>query len=347
MKKIMLDYTLVEIRGLLADLPAFRSKQLYKWLNLDAEYSTMSNIALDLRAKLADEYIARPAQIVDVLTAKDGTRKYLFRLSDGNIVEGVSMVYEHGTTLCLSTQVGCRMGCAFCASGRDGLVRNMSSGEMLGEVIAVNKYLGGTCDGRAVTNLVLMGMGEPLDNYDHVLKFIRTVSAPESLNIGQRNISLSTCGLVPEILRLAEEGLGVNLTISLHATTDVTRRKNMPVAKTYSIDRLISAAKYYFDKTGRRVIYEYVLLKGENMSPADAANLARITRGYPSHVNLIMLNASGALKNTACTPAEARAFFCALAEAGVSVTIRRSVGAEIEGACGQLRRKFVGDLTAT
>jgi 23S rRNA (adenine2503-C2)-methyltransferase len=182
-----------------------------------------------------------------------------------------------------------------------------------------------------------MGMGEPLDNYDNVLKFLRLVSAPEGLNVSPRNISLSTCGLVPQMRRLAEEGLGVNLTVSLHAVTDEVRRKNMPIAKTYHVDEVVAAARNYFERTGRRVIYEYVLLKNENMTAADVAGLARITRGYPCHVNLIMLNAPKGGKNTACSPSEARAFLAALTVAGVSATLRRSMGADIEGACGQLR----------
>lgn len=340
--KILLDYTLDELRQQL-ELPSFRVKQIYKWLTLYKDFSEMTDLSKPLRAQLESTYVARPLEIVEVLTAKDGTRKYLYRLQDGNLIEGVLMRYKYGNTLCVSTQVGCRMGCSFCASGLQGLLRNLSSGEILGQVLAVNAYEGGDIQRRAVTNLVLMGMGEPLDNYDQVLRFLKLVSSEDGLNVSMRNISLSTCGLADRIRDFADEKTGVNLTISLHAATDEHRRAIMPIAKRYDIKSLIEAARYYFEQTGRRVIFEYVLIANQNMSDADGAALIRLMKGFPTHVNLIMLNGSVSDRNRAATRAQAEAFLKKLTDAGVSATIRRSMGSDIEGACGQLRRKHMGD----
>ncbi|MDR0856020.1 MAG: 23S rRNA (adenine(2503)-C(2))-methyltransferase RlmN [Clostridiales bacterium] len=345
-RPILLDSTPEALAAYMPDLPGYRIKQLYAWLTLGHGFATMSDLPLALRTALAEAYIAQPVTVAQTLTAPDGTQKYLFSLAaDAETVEGVAMGYKHGTTLCLSTQVGCRMGCSFCSSGLDGLLRNLTPGEMLGEAIAVNALRGGTADKRAVTNLVLMGMGEPLDNYDNVVKFLRLVSAPAGLNISQRNISLSTCGIVPAIHRLADEGLGVNLTISLHATTDEARARNMPVARAYPLSDLIAAARAYFDKTGRRVIFEYVMLKDENMSAEDVTRLSRLLRGFPAHVNLIMLN-PGPKRAAPCSPRDAYRFLDALTAAGLSATIRRSMGGKILGACGQLRRRAVGQNQA-
>jgi 23S rRNA (adenine2503-C2)-methyltransferase len=233
------------------------------------------------------------------------------------------------------------MGCAFCASGIGGLVRNLSAGEILGQVLAVNSYMGGTVTNRKVTNIVLMGSGEPLDNYLNVTKFLSLVSDPDGINISQRNISLSTCGLAQNIIKLADEGYKIILTISLHSAIDEVRKRLMPISNKYKVEDIVNAAKYYFNKTGRRVIYEYAMINGENMDNDAIEALARITRGYSCHVNLIMLNYVKEKGLNPCTREQAKSFENELIKRNVSVTIRRSMGSDIEGACGQLRRKFM------
>ena len=249
------------------------------------------------------------------------------------------MPHDYGNSLCVSTQVGCRMGCEFCASGIGGLVRNLTAGEILGQVVSVNKFFCGNLSDRKITNIVLMGSGEPLDNYDNTVKFIETVSAPYGINIGQRSVSLSTCGIVDKMRELADLQLGVTLSVSLHATLDEYRRKLMPIANKYSVTDVVSAARYYFKKTGRRVIFEYSMVKGVNMSFSDARRLSELTKGMAAHVNLIMLNKVEGKKVEGCTALEAERFCEKLVSLGVSATIRRSMGADIAGACGQLRRK--------
>ena len=252
------------------------------------------------------------------------------------------MRYKYGNTQCVSTQVGCRMNCAFCASGLNGLVRDLSAGEILAQVLAVNARAGGTPAKRAVTNLVLMGSGEPLDNYENVVKFLRLVTAEGGLNISPRNISLSTCGIVPKMIALAEEGLPVNLTVSLHAVTDEERARTMPVAKAYSIAEILKACSYYFEKTGRRYIFEYALIEGENADREHAEQLAALLKGRPCHVNLIRLNE---VKERALTGTDEKAayrFLGELEKRGISATLRRRTGAEIGGACGQLRAARLG-----
>ena len=276
-----------------------------------------------------------------VLTGKDGTEKYLYRLNDGNIVEGVFMPHNYGNTICISTQVGCRMGCAFCASTLNGLVRNLTKGEMLGEVLAVNALKGGSLKKRAITNVVLMGSGEPLDNYENVTEFLRLLSEKNGLNVSLRNVSLSTCGLVEGIRRLADDDLPVTLTVSLHSPYDEKRDVLMPVNRKYPIAEVVKAAKYYFEKTGRRIIFEYTLIKGENSSPADAEKLAAVTRGLNCHVNLIMLNPVKERNLKRVDKDTLKAFTDTLNRLGVSNTLRRSMGNDIEGACGQLRNKYL------
>jgi 23S rRNA (adenine2503-C2)-methyltransferase len=279
--------------------------------------------------------------ILKKFVGKSGTIKYLFRLSDGNLIEGVYMPHDYGNTLCLSTQIGCRMGCSFCASGLDGLLRNLTPGEMLGQVIAVNRDNGGTTKDRAVTNLVLMGSGEPFDNYQNVLKFLDLVSMEKGIGISERNISLSTSGLADKIREFADSGHKVTLSISLHAPFDELRSSIMPVNKKYNINKIVSASKYYFEKTGRRVIFEYTLIKGTNDSPECAKELATLTRGFPSHVNLIRLNEVKERNHRAPTEDATKEFLKRLEALGVSATIRRSLGNDIEGACGQLRRRYL------
>lgn len=345
MKKILLDNSideLKEVTGALG-LPSFRAKQIYQELNLDKDFCDMTALPKDLRNKLSEEYVARPAQITKTLVSSDGTEKYLFSLADGNIIEGVLMKYKYGNTQCVSTQVGCRMNCAFCASGIGGLVRNLTAGEILSQIVTVNAKEGGNAQKRQVTNVVLMGSGEPLDNYQNVVKFIRNISSKESLNVSPRNISLSTCGLVPQIYSLADEGLPVNLTISLHSPFDSERQEIMPVAKKYKIKDILDACAYYFDKTGRRYIFEYVLILGKNDEERHANELIKLLKGRPCHVNLIRLNEVKEKNLQSVTDKNAYRFLGLLERGGLSATVRRRTGDDIEGACGQLRRKVTGE----
>ncbi len=343
MRKILLDYDLNELKNevVALGLPAFRAGQIVKWLYSGADFRQMTNLSLDLRSKLAENYIAVPLKIKEKFESKDGSVKFLYEYHDGNIIEGVYMPHSYGNTLCVSTQVGCRMGCAFCASGIGGLVRNLSAGEIAAQVIAVNAYLGGSISDRKLGNIVLMGSGEPLDNYDNVTKFIKLITSKDTLDFGMRAISLSTCGIVENIRRLADDGFTVTLSLSLHSTTDESRRELMPIANKYNLNEVINAVKYYFEKTGRRVIFEYALVKGKNMSFFDCKRLRELTRGYPSHVNLIKLNYVKEKGMSGCTDEEAERFRSKLEELGVSATVRRSFGNDIGGACGQLRRSYI------
>ena len=343
MKELLADYTLDELKQLLAALgeKEFRALQLYQGINQGKDWSQLTTLSKDLKQRLGESYDCQGVTIRHKLVSKDGTTKYLFALRDGNIVEGVVMQYRYGNTLCLSTQVGCRMNCAFCASGLDGLVRNLSPGEMLGQVLCANVDFGGDTTRRAITNVVLMGSGEPLDNYDNVAKFLRLVSCAQGLNISLRNISLSTCGLVEGVDKLIADRLFVTLTFSLHAPSDAIRNQIMPVNHAYPLSEVIGAARRYFDACGRRVIFEYTLIDGLNDTPQCATMLAQLVRGFPTHVNLIVLNyvPERGLKGT--PRVKAKAFCDALTALGVSATVRRTMGADIEGACGQLRRRYV------
>lgn len=302
----------------------------------------MTNIPQDMRNLLKESYVDKPVTIKKELISKDGTRKFLFELNDGNVVEGVLMQYKYGNTICISTQCGCRMRCAFCATGIDGLERNLTAGEMLGQVLAVNHHIGGTTADRRITNIVLMGCGEPLDNYDNVVKFVKLVSAKEGFNLSQRSISLSTCGLADKIKKLADEDLGITLTISLHASTDEQRKKIMPIAKSCSLKELFFAIKYYFEKTKRRIVFEYIELD-INTNPDDAKRIKELCKGLSYHFNLIPINATpnSVIENPALKPPTKQKqaeFWEALKEQNISATTRRTLGSDIEGACGQLRR---------
>lgn len=320
----------------------FRAEQIFTAIHLGLDFSEMTNLSKQLREKLQLEYGAQTVTIVKSLVSVDGTQKFLLKLQDGNVIECVLMKYKYGYTLCVSTQVGCRMHCAFCASGLNGLVRNMQAGEILGEVIAINKYLGGGLgEKRKIINIVLMGSGEPLDNYDNVVKFLKIVSEKNGINVSTRNISLSTCGLVPKMYSLADEGVSVNLTVSLHSPFDEERQEIMPVAKTYKISQILDACANYFEKTGRRYIFEYVLIKGKNDTVRYADQLIKLLKGRPCHVNLIRLNEvkENQLKST--TDKEAYRFLGLLEKGGLSATLRRRMGEDIDGACGQLRQKYI------
>ena len=342
--KILLDYNLTELRNVVAELgeKPFRGNQIYSNLVAGKSVSEMTDISKALKDKLLSVYADEPCKIIKELVSKDGTKKFLFALSDGNVIEGVLMKYKYGNTLCVSTQVGCRMGCRFCASTLGGLVRNLSGGEILSEVIAVNRHEGGTEKKRAVTNVVLMGSGEPLDNYDNVVKFIRLLSDENSLNVSPRNVSLSTCGLVPKMLSLADENLPINLTVSLHNPFDEKRREIMPVANSYTVKEIIEACENYFLKTGRRYYFEYSLISGQNDTDECLTELLRILRGKPCHVNLIRLNSVKEKNLIGTNEKRAFEFMNKLNEGGVSATMRRRMGVDIDGACGQLRRSFLG-----
>lgn len=343
MKKILQDLNLSELENLILSSgeKKFRAKQLYDGLMRGKSISEI-NISPSLRTALLNEYEDEPLKIIKTLSSADGTEKYLMRLADGNIIESVFMRYDYGNTQCVSTQVGCRMGCKFCASTLGGLVRNLTAGEILAEVLAVNAlHGGGTGAKRAVTNIVLMGSGEPLDNYCNVVKFLRNVSAEGGLNVSPRNISLSTCGLVNKIYELAEEGLPVNLTISLHQTTDEGRARTMPIAKKYSIAEILKACAHYFEKTGRRYIFEYSLISGENCDREHADGLIALLKGKPCHVNLIRLNEVEERGLKTVTEKQAYTFLGYLEKGGLSATLRKSMGNDIAGACGQLRAGFL------
>lgn len=340
-----LSMSVSELEAALKELgePAFRAKQVFWWLHKGALFDEMTNLPKSLREK-ASKMPLGGAKIVEKRVSTDGTAKYLFLLEDGNIIEGVYMHYKHGNTLCISTQVGCRMGCTFCASTLGGLVRNLSPGEMLGQILAVEREqsaLGLVEHDRAVTNVVLMGSGEPLDNYDNVLKFLLLVNDPQGIQISHRNISLSTCGLVDKMQELSKSGLNVTLSISLHAPNDAIRASMMPIAKHYSIAEVIGAARDYVRETGRRVIFEYALVRGVNDAHEHAVELAKLLRNLQCHVNLIPLNTVSERELRGSTLSAAREFLDALEKLGISATIRREMGNDIQGACGQLRRSYL------
>ena len=342
MKKILQDLPYGGLENLILSLgeKKFRAKQLYDGLMRGKKISEI-NISPGLRESLLSEYEDEPIKIIKTLTSADGTEKYLMQLADGNIIESVFMRYNYGNTQCVSTQVGCRMGCKFCASTLGGLVRNLSSGEILAEVLAVNALHGGSVEKRAVTNIVLMGSGEPLDNYENVTGFLKNVSAEGGINISPRNISLSTCGIVPKIYDLAKEGLPVNLTISLHNPTDEGRARTMPIAKKYSVAEILKACDNYFKKTGRRYIFEYSLIANENCDKDHAEKLISLLKGRPCHVNLIRLNEVEERTLKTVTEKQAYQFLGLLEKGGLSATIRRSMGNDIAGACGQLRASYI------
>ncbi|MEF9988959.1 MAG: 23S rRNA (adenine(2503)-C(2))-methyltransferase RlmN [Christensenellaceae bacterium] len=333
-----LDYNeLKDCISQIGEMP-FRAAQIIKWLTAQKKFDEMTDLSAALRKKLKENFLEGYAKPLQILTSTDGTKKYLFEFPDKSTVESVLMHKNYGNTVCVSTQVGCRMGCVFCSSCVDGLKRNLSAGEILAQVLAVNADMG---EGRNLTNIVLMGMGEPLDNYENVIKFIKLVNAPQSLNIGIRNISLSTCGLVEQIKKLADEKLSVTLSISLHAPNDEKRKQIMPTANKYSIKDILISAQEYFAKTGRRIIIEYAMIDGLNDTKEDAQELCVLLRQLHCHVNLIPLHKKDG--QTLCaTPMQKIYSFCKmLEEGGLSATIRKSMGEDIAGACGQLRQRYL------
>ena len=348
MKKILQDLSFAEVEALVLGLgeKKFRAKQLFEGLTQGKAITDISSLPKAFKEQLCKEYENAPVRIKETFYSSDGTEKYLFEFADGHLVEGVLMKYKYGYTQCISTQVGCRMGCKFCASTLGGLVRNLTAGEILSQVLLVNalhkdEVKGQGNEARAVTNLVLMGSGEPLDNYDEVMKFLRNITAEEGLNLSARNISLSTCGLVPKMYKLAEENVPVNLTVSLHATNDTERVRTMPVAKAYKIEEILKACEYYFEKTGRRYYFEYTLIDGENCDDMHADALIALLKGKPCHVNLIRLNEVKERSLKATGEKQAYRFLGRIEKGGISATLRRQIGADIGGACGQLRASYL------
>lgn len=325
--------------------PSYRAKQLFSAFACGKTVDEITNIPGKFKAYLKENYITNILEIIQTKVSKeDGTIKYLYKLFDGNVIEGVLMKYNHGNTLCVSTQVGCRMGCAFCASGIDGLVRNLSAGEILAQVVFVNKLIGGDIKNRKITNIVLMGSGEPLDNYDNTIKFLDLVNDKDGINISFRNISLSTCGLAPKIIQLADSGYHVNLSLSLHASNDIVRHQIMPISNAYKMQEVIDAVKYYFKKTGRRVIIEYTLIKGVNDSQEHAKELASKLRGIVCLVNVIKLNPVKEKDLQPPTRKDVYDFADLLTSYKQEATVRRTMGDDIDGACGQLRKNFINNV---
>lgn len=338
--KILSNLNLTELKQELADLPSFRAKQVFDAILQAKDYDSI-NFSADLKKNLQQNYILKPVQIHKVFTSRDGTKKYLLKLHDNNLVESVFLTQNYGNTICLSTQVGCRMGCKFCASTMNGLIRNLSAGEML-SIIATLNADNGKCTERNFSNIVLMGSGEPLDNFDNVVKWLNLITDPNGFNVSERNISLSTCGLVDKIYDLAKLNYNITLCISLHATDDETRKTIMPIANRYTIAEIIKAVKAYVNENNRRVVFEYCLIDGVNNREKDILALKNLTHGFKSHVNVICLNPNGgSLKAT--TRQQALDFVSCLNAEGVSATLRRSQGDDIAGACGMLRAKHLND----
>ncbi len=317
--------------------PKFRAAQIFQWLGRGVRsFEGMSNLSKDLRAKLNDVFfLYEPKVLSKQVSAIDGTIKYLWELSDGNAVETVVMSYQHGNTVCVSSQVGCRQGCAFCASTIGGLVRNLRASEILDEVLFSERD-----SGKKISNIVLMGIGEPLDNFDNVMRFLELVNHPKGMNIGMRHISLSTCGLIEHFDELAARNLQLTLSVSLHAPDDETRSRIMPANRGRGVENLIAACKDYYEKTGRRISFEYAMIDGVNDTPEHARLLAKHARAVSAHVNLIPLNHVEERQFQPSTPAHLKRFIKLLEDSGVNVTVRRRLGSDVDASCGQLRRKI-------
>jgi 23S rRNA (adenine2503-C2)-methyltransferase len=338
MKRDIKSMSLEEIAEQLQGLgePAFRGKQVFSWLHRGAtSFADMTNLSKALREKLDERYfITAPRVLRKQVSRLDGTVKYLWQLHDGNCIETVLMKYHHGNTVCISTQVGCKMGCVFCASTKAGFVRSLAASEILDQVLFTQLDSGET-----VSNIVLMGIGEPLDNYENVMRFLTLVNHPEGMHIGMRHISLSTCGLVEQIDRLAESDLQLTLSVSLHAPDDETRSSLLPINRAVGVEALMAACHAYFEKTGRRVSFEYAMIDGVNDADWQADLLAKLLRGMPGHVNLIALND---IPESPLKPSRRLADFQRRLESrGVTATLRRKLGSDIEAACGQLRRSVM------
>ena len=344
MKELELDIksmTMPQLKAVMEELgeKPFRAKQLYEWFHQKRvwNYEEMTNLSKGLREQLSVKYPLKPIEVVQVQTSKiDGTQKYLFRLGDGNVIESVLMKYKHGNSVCISSQVGCRMGCRFCASTLDGLTRNLLPSEMLEQIYRIQEI-----SGERVSNIVIMGTGEPMDNYDNVVQFLHMVSDELGICISQRNITVSTCGLVPRIRQLAEEQLQITLALSLHAPNDEKRQELMPIARKYMLEEVLDACRYYFEKTGRRLTFEYSLVGGVNDFQEDAKQLSGLLKGLNCHVNLIPVNPIKERNYRKSNREVIENFKIKLEKYGINVTIRREMGSDIDGACGQLRKRYM------
>ena len=335
--------SLVELTEFVASIgeKAFRAKQLYQWLHVKQVYAfdDMTNLSKAFREKLNEvSFITDLKQEQVQISQIDGTRKYLFLLEDGNVIESVLMRYKHGNSVCISSQVGCRMGCRFCASTLDGLVRGLRPSEMIDQIYKIGQDIG-----ERISNVVVMGTGEPMDNYDNLLKFITLLTDENGLNISQRNLTVSTCGIVPRMRQLADEKLSITLALSLHASNQKKRLELMPVANKYDIHDVIDACKYYFDQTGRRVTFEYSLVGGVNDTDEDARELSQLIHGMNCHVNLIPVNPIKERDYVQSNAAVIAAFKNKLEKNGINVTVRREMGRDIDGACGQLRKRYINE----
>ena len=331
---------LEEMKSLMAELgeKPFRAKQIYSWLHehLVTSYDEMGNIPAKLKEKLKEYPITALEMVDEQISAIDGTRKYLFRLADGNVIESVLMRYKHGNSVCISSQVGCKMGCRFCASTIGGWTRNLLPSEMLDEIYRIQSITG-----ERVSNVVVMGTGEPMDNYGNIVRFIHLLSEEGGLNISQRNITVSTCGIVPRIYELAKEKLQITLALSLHAPNDEKRQELMPIANVYSMEEVLDACRNYFKETGRRITFEYSLVAGVNDSEEDARELSSRIRDINCHVNLIPVNPIKERSYVRSTRQAVENFKIKLEKCGINVTIRREMGSDIDGACGQLRKSYM------
>ena len=339
-KRDIKSMTLAELTEFTAGLgeKPYRAKQLYEWMHIRGaeDFSGMTNLSKELRERLKQQAcLTVLRQDAVQVSAIDGTRKYLFVLEDGNVIESVFMRYKHGSSVCISSQVGCRMGCRFCASTLDGLLRNLTPAEMLDQVYRIGKDTG-----ERISHVVVMGTGEPLDNYENLLRFLTLLTDEDGLHISQRNVTVSTCGIVPRMRQLADEKLSFTLALSLHACSQEKRAGLMPVANKYALSEVIDACGYYFSQTGRRVTFEYSLVEHVNDSREDAMELARLIRGMNCHVNLIPVNPVRERDYRQPKEDAVRQFKKILEERGIAVTVRRELGRDIDGACGQLRRKY-------
>lgn len=339
--KDLKSLTLEELKEELKEggFPAYRAGQLYRWLHvqLAEDPEEMTNLPAKLKQYLSENYTITRLQVADrQISRMDGTQKFLFQLPDGETIESVFMKYKFGNSVCVSSQVGCRMGCRFCASTLDGLRRNLLPGEILEEIYTIHRLTG-----EKISHVVVMGTGEPLDNYENLLKFLRMLTDENGQNLSMRNVTVSTCGMVPRIYDLAREKLSITLALSLHATTDERRREIMPIANTYTISECMAACRYYFEETGRRVTFEYSLIKGVNDSLRDAKELAALAGSISAHINLIPVNPVRERDYEQPDLSAVQAFRAKLEKHGINVSIRRVLGRDIDGACGQLRHRHI------
>ncbi len=345
MKKDICAYTYEQLQAEIQAMGerGFRAKQIYEWLHvrLAEDFSEMTNLSRELKYRLSEQYEILPVVMLEKQESRlDGTCKFLFRLHDGNVVESVWMRYHYGNSVCISSQVGCRMGCRFCASGIGGLARGLSPSEMLGQVYRLQRIMG-----ERVSNVVVMGTGEPLDNYDSLLTFLRILTGEKGLHISQRNVTVSTCGIVPKMYELAKEHLQITLALSLHGATQEKRKQLMPVANAYELEEVLTACDAYFRETGRRITFEYSLIRGVNDTEEDVRELIRILGSRNCHLNLIPVNSVKEYDLKQPDRKNAQNFKNKLEKYGINVTLRRELGADIDGACGQLRRSYVRTRT--